>query len=556
MTPRAIRFVHQGRIVEIDDAEPTRTVLQWLREDARCTGTKEGCAEGDCGACTVLVAELADTEPHDFAERLGNEQASVRVAQGDIVVDGVSVRAVNACIRFLPTLDGKALLSVEDLTSVTAEGETLHPAQRAMVECHGSQCGFCTPGFVMSLAATHERHCTVGTVPGRAELADDLAGNLCRCTGYRPILDAGERMFSLPHQTRLPLAGLKPLLEQLSKDLPLRYSRRAATVAATGAQTGAQRLDAHPAPHRFEAPQSLASLAALRLQRPEARLLAGATDVGLWVTKQFRALDDLIWLDRVPELHRIHTTDTLVRIAAAVPLADAWAEIVRHWPTCADMARRFAGPPVRNAGTLVGNLANGSPIGDSAPVLMALDASLVLRRGDAQRKMPLASFYTGYQKNALRTGEFIEAVDIPLPAALPGRQLRAYKQSKRFDSDISAVSAGFAIELNIDRRVTGVRLAFGGMAATVMRAASAEAVLQGQVWDEASLAAATRALADDFQPLTDLRASAEYRKLIAGRLLRRFWLATRGNDAVEDRLLDVYDPVHATLHDSPEGALR
>lgn len=492
MTNRPIRFFHRGQIVDIDVASPTRSVLDWLREDARCTGTKEGCNEGDCGACTVVVGTLA--EP-------GEAQA----------VRGLKLETVNACLQFLPTLDGKALFTVEDLKTMTPD-RALHPVQQAMVECHGSQCGFCTPGFVMSLWAGYEQRCERGDVPTRQALADELSGNLCRCTGYRPILDAGQRMFELP-RAALDTAPVVAALATIASDDTFHYG------------------------DRFFAPRTLDALAALRLAKPEARLLAGATDIGLWVNKQFRALGEIIYVGGVAELRTIEAHDGALRIGAGASLEDAWRALVQRWPSLTDVWLRFASPPVRHAGTMGGNLANGSPIGDSAPILMALDAQIELRRGHHIRCMPLPDFYVDYMKNRLEPGEFVQAIVVPMGSA--ERQVRGYKISKRFDCDISALCAGFAIELD-GETVRSVHLAFGGMAAVVKRAAHAEAALIGQPWNEASLAAAQAALAQDFKPLTDLRASAEHRMRVAANLLRRFWLETRPHDPLPAQALNVF----------------
>ena len=469
-TTRPIHFVHQGRPVAVSGLPATTTVLGWLREHAHCTGTKEGCNEGDCGACTVLL--------------------------GSLQPDGqVAYKPVNSCIQSLPTLDGQALVTVEDLGGN-------HPAQQALVACHGSQCGFCTPGFVMSLAACHQRHTTAGTVPGRQQIADDLSGNLCRCTGYRPILDAGQQMFVSP-TPQLEQARTAQALAALQADAPLVYG-------------DGKRL--------FHAPQTLDALAALRAARPQARLLAGSTDIGLWVNKQFRDLGEVIYLGRVAELQAITVTDGWLQIGAGASLEAAWDAITAHWPAARQMGQRFASRPVREAGTMGGNVANGSPIGDSAPVLIALGAHIVLRQGAAVRSMPLQDFYLDYMKNQLQSGEFVQAVRLPLPAARD--VLRVYKLSKRFDCDISSLAAGLWLQLD-SGTVTDARLAFGGMAGIVKRAAGAEAAVRGQPWTEATAQAAMAALGSDYQPLSDLRASASYRQRAARNLLWRLWLETR-----------------------------
>jgi xanthine dehydrogenase small subunit len=476
MNTRPVRFFHRGALVEHVAPEPTRSVLQWLREEARCTGTKEGCNEGDCGACTVVLGELG--------------------ADGQL-----QLKAVNSCIQFLPTLDGKALFTVEDLA---APGAPLHPVQQAMVDCHGSQCGFCTPGFVMSLWATRERH-AAGSAPTRQQIADDLSGNLCRCTGYRPILDAGEQACAVPG-ARLDAAPVVAVLRQLQADAPL--------ATASG----------------FFAPKTVDELAALLEDRPTATLLAGSTDIGLWVNKQFRPLGDIVWLGAVAELQRIHEQPSTLVIGAGASLEAAWAALAARWPVLNELWLRFAGRPTREAGTMGGNVANGSPIGDSAPVLMALGATLVLQRGARIRRLPLDEFYTGYMKNRREPGEFVRAIELPLPTA--ANSLWAYKISKRFDCDISAVCAGIALTRDAAGLVQAARLAFGGMAAKVQRAAAAEAALIGRPFDAAAAEAAAAALEADFTPMSDLRASAGYRLQVAGNLIRRAALEAGGATAV------------------------
>ena len=476
------RFILDGELIELGRVEPTRTVLQYLREDLLRVGSKEGCAEGDCGACTVVIAELAG--------------------------DALEYRAVNACIQFLPTLDGKALFTVE---SLKASDGSLHPVQHSMVDYHGSQCGFCTPGFIMSMFALYKNN----PAPTRADIDDALSGNLCRCTGYRPIIDACIHMFDYP----APQDSDAQLVEQL------RGLRRQQGVSLELEQA------------RYYAPTTVDELASLYQQNPNARILAGGTDVGLWVTKQLRELPLLIYLGNVAQLKQISQQDNAIEIGAAVTLNDAFAEIVGQYPELNEMFRRFASVPVRNAGTLVGNVANGSPIGDSMPALMVLNTRVKLRQGAAVREMALADLYLDYMKNALQVGEFIEAVEIPVREE--GIILRCYKLCKRYDQDISAICAAFALQLD-DGKVTDIRIAMGGMAAIPKRAALAEASLRGQTWDETAVSVAMQQLEQDFTPLSDMRASASYRARAAGNLLYRFFLETRPQQPLASTAVNVF----------------
>jgi xanthine dehydrogenase small subunit len=499
MTTQTIRFYHQGSVREVAGVPASRTVLQHLREDLHCTGTKEGCAEGDCGACTVVVGELD--------------------AQG-----GIALKAVNACIQFLPTLDGRALFTVEDLRG--ADG-ALHPVQQAMVDCHGSQCGFCTPGFVMSMWALYENQPAAAGLPTRDEINTALSGNLCRCTGYRPIVDAAQKMFDYPHYPRVTLdrKAVAETLRQLQRHDTFEYRAPDARGAAFGS----------PA---FHAPLTLDAFARLRVEHPQARLLAGSTDVGLWVTKQFRDLGDMLYIGNVAELKTVERDAQTLTIGAAVTLEDAYAALAVDYPELAEMWTRFASLPIRNAGTLGGNIANGSPIGDSMPALLALDAEVVLRHGAKTRTLPLDAFYVGYQKTALAVGEFVAALRVPRPAG--DLRFRTYKVSKRYDQDISAVCAAFALRLGKtgdSGTISEARGAVGGRAATPKRAAPTEAALTGATWTESTARQAMSALAADYQPLTDMRASSAYRLKVARNLLWRFHLETR--DDAPLALLDV-----------------
>jgi xanthine dehydrogenase small subunit len=470
-TPSAsstVRFLLDGALVHAARLPPTTTVLEYLRDVARRTGTKEGCAEGDCGACTVVLGELSP--------------------------DGTKVgyRAVNSCIRLLPTIDGQDLVTVE---SLQAQDGTLHPVQQAMVDHHASQCGFCTPGFVMSLFALYLQR----ESPTREQVLEALSGNLCRCTGYRPIIDAALRMGDYP--------------------TPPHWSReQARSPARLQALHGLRRERSLTIPG-FHAPRSIDELAAALEANPGAVVLAGGTDIGLWVTQQLLELPSIIYIGEVTELKRIRSDAAGILIGAAVPLTEAWAAIVSAHPALAELALRFGSPPVRNSGTLCGNIANGSPIGDAMPALIALDAEIELRRGGHTRRLPLDQFYLGYQRKDLSAGEFIVSVSVPAPR--PGLRLASYKLSKRYDQDISAVCAAFAVEHNGDR-ITAARIAFGGLAAIPARARATEAALIGRPWHHDSFESAAAALVEDFEPLTDLRASSEYRLQAAGNLLRRF----------------------------------
>ncbi len=462
----AIRFLLDGELITMD-VGATDSVLDLIRLRLRRTGTKEGCAEGDCGACTVLLGEPSP--------------------------DGTTGwRAVNACILFAPMLDGKALMTVESLAQTGPDGETLAPVQCEMIDRHGSQCGFCTPGFVMSLQARALGG--LGT-EGRT-VADVLSGNLCRCTGYGPILASGD---AVP-------AGSCSAPQTMD------------------ALTGIARTESGPG---WFAPQSSDALAALLLDHPDARIVAGATDVALWVTKQLRDPGTVIFIGDIADLRQIDETPEGLTLGAAVRYSECWDAMARLHPEMGELIRRIAGTQVRNSGTIGGNIANGSPIGDTPPALIALGAQLTLRRGDRRRTIPLEDFFIAYGRQDRAPGEFVETITIPRPTR--DTIVHIAKLSKRFDSDISAVCAAFALTI-ADGRITAARIAFGGMAGTPLRARACESALIGQPWNRATIEAAALALQEDYTPLSDVRGSSAYRLTVAANLLRRLWYAQNHPD--------------------------
>ncbi|MEQ1613309.1 MAG: xanthine dehydrogenase small subunit [Hyphomicrobiaceae bacterium] len=463
-----ITFLLNGKLQRPADVAPTTTLYQLIR-DSGLTGTKEGCAEGDCGACTVALGAIEDGK--------------------------LRLRAVNSCILLVGQLQGKSVTTVE---AISGPAGALHPVQRAMVDNHGSQCGFCTPGFVMSMYVAH-------AMGFRSEHLDDindlLAGNLCRCTGYGPIIEAVRQMMKVPGA---------------SWDIARREAEAKALRAVeidTVAMAGSGR--------KLFSPVSIAELVQVLKYQPNATIVAGATDVGLWVTKQHRELRTIVHIDRIAELRAISRSADVLSIGAAVTYADLPDLLYDHYPALRDLIRRIGSTQVRNSGTIGGNIANGSPIGDMAPALIALDSTLVLRGVNGQRRIPLEDFFIAYGKQDRRTGEFIETIEIPL-AAKP-RNFQCYKISKRRDQDISAVCGAFNIGIE-NGAVKRARIAYGGMAAIPKRAAHVEAALIGEQWSLATIELALSAYAVDYQPISDVRASADYRLTVAQNLLRRCYL--------------------------------
>ncbi len=476
MITRPLHFVRRGQTVTLHQVPPDRTLLELLREDLQCSDTKEGCNEGDCGACTVVLGQ-ADGER-------------------------IQYRAVNSCIRLAHSIQGQALWTAQDLLGPDG---SLHPAQQALVQCHGSQCGFCTPGFVMSLFGMYQNHVAQGRPITRALAQQDLSGNLCRCTGYRPILDAAQTMAELP-RVSVDEAETLQKLKHLS-------------------QAG-QGLEADLA---YFLPDTLAELLRLRSSHPAAQLVAGCTDVGLWVNKGHRRLPKVLDLTRVAELRRVEHYPHHLAIGAAVPLTEAFAALVADRPQLQAFAQRFAGLPVRNSGTLGGNVANGSPIGDSMPLLIALGANVVLMSTRGHRELPLEQLYTGYRQNVMAPDEVLAWIKVP--KAVPQEFSRVYKVSKRFDDDISALCLAVALRLE-GGQIVRASIGVGGVAATPVRASQTEALLTGQPWTEATVQRAMQVLRREFSPISDLRASNAYRVQVLGNLLQRFWLESQGARAI------------------------
>jgi xanthine dehydrogenase small subunit len=474
-----IEFILNGEEVALTRVPPRQTLLDWLRLDKRLTGSKEGCAEGDCGACTVLVG---------------------RLVEGELVYE-----SVNACIRFIGSLHATHVVTVEHLKGKDGK---LHPVQQALVDCHGSQCGFCTPGFVMSLYGLW----LGDSNPSRARIEEALQGNLCRCTGYEPIVKAAEMA------ARLRPADIFDPIEATRERVKARLSE----LALAGPIRMADGTD------ELYVPSTTGELAEIMAIHPHATIVAGATDVGLWVTKQMRPINPVVFINGLTALQTISTGPEAIRIGAGVTYSQALAVLAERYPALGRLIPRIGGEQVRNAGTIGGNIANGSPIGDTPPALIALGAEIALRSREGLRNVALEDFFIEYGRQDRQRHEFVESITVPTLAE--GAHFSVYKITKRRDEDITAVLGAFLVRLE-GGIVTEARLAFGGMAGTPKRAANAEAALVGKPLSEATIRSAMAALDGDFQPLSDWRATSDYRMMVARNLLLRFYLEGQGEDA-------------------------
>jgi xanthine dehydrogenase small subunit len=479
MSLSKLQFIHRNQTIELADVPPQRTLLEVLREDLHACDIKEGCGEGDCGACTVVIGEPRG--------------------------DGVQYKAINSCIRMAHSVHGMAVWTAQDLTQ--SDGAP-HPVQTALRDHHATQCGFCTPGFAMSLFGLYQNK-VCKQQPITPEVAQaHLSGNLCRCTGYRSLVDAACSLNQQPLVTQDDSA----LLAKLSQIAPRPLHED----------------------NTYLQPRNVQELLHARKTHPQAQLVAGCTDVGLWVTKQHQQWPRIIDLTQVKELQRIDTQAEQVRIGAAATLEEAWGALAVERPQLKRFWHRFAGLPVRNSGTLGGNVANGSPIGDGMPLLIALHAQVVLgREADGQhheRRMPLEELYTGYRQNCMQADEVLLYIDVPRPSR--DEWLRVYKISKRQEDDISAVCLAIRLERDAQGLVRDASLGVGGVAATPVRARQTQACLLGHVWDETQLKNAQQQLLKEFQPISDMRASASYRSQVLSNLLQRAWFEDQGMQTV------------------------
>ncbi len=467
MTSNIIKFVYQNRIVEIKNPDPNETLLNYVRTKLKKTGTKEGCAEGGCGACTIVLGELKD--------------------------DKINYSSINSCIMFLPTLHGKQLILVEDLVS---KDGSLHPVQQAMVNYHGSQCGFCTPGFVMSLFSMFKNY------PRFNEnlIKDTISGNLCRCTGYQPIIKAAKSLNSKNKNDQFTKSknDIIKLLKKINNESIIIYKKN----------------------KKYFAPRYVQELKKILKQNINSHLLSGGTDLSLVITKERKDIDSIIYMNSISELNYIKNNNKYIEVGASTPLSKFENYIEKYYSDFTSVLKRYGSVQIRNTATIAGNIATASPIGDTLPLLLSLDAKIVLKSVKKIKIVPLSSFFIDYRKTRLKAGQFIESIRIPL---FPKNIFKAYKISKRFDDDISSVCASFNVQL-INKKIKNIRIAYGGMASIPKRAKYCEKILLNSHINEQVINKAKKALEQDFKPISDMRASAKYRLIVAKNLLQKCFL--------------------------------
>jgi len=464
MTSDFISFIHEDQVVEIKNPDPNETLLNYIRTTLKKTGTKEGCAEGGCGACTVVLGELKNND--------------------------VNYIAINSCITLLPTLQGKQLIIVEDLIS---KDGSLHPVQEAMVSCHGSQCGFCTPGFVMALFSMFKKN-----LKFKDDLIkDSIAGNLCRCTGYKPIVKAAK---SLKNKNKVDQfnQNIKNTIKLLKK-----ISNKSITI--------------YKKDKRYFAPRYIQELKQILKKNINANFLSGGTDLSLGITKEKKDISPIIYMNSIRELNYIKNNKKYIEVGASTPLIDLEHYIKKFYPDFTKILKRYGSPQIRNVGTVAGNIATASPIGDCLPLLLSLNAQVILQDLKKTKILFLDNFFINYRKTKLKKGQFIHSIRIPL---FEKNIFKAYKVSKRFDDDISSVCAAFNLEL-VKNKIESVRIAYGGMAEIPKRAISCEKILLNSLINDETINKAQKALEEDFKPISDMRASGLYRMEVAKNLLEK-----------------------------------
>jgi xanthine dehydrogenase small subunit len=463
MVSNSIRFVFEDKIKEIKNPDPNETILNLIRLRLKKTGTKEGCAEGGCGACTVVLGELKK--------------------------DKIIYNAINSCIAFTTSLEGKHLLIIEDL--IQKDG-SLHPVQSAMVNSHGSQCGFCTPGFIMSLFSMYKNKNSYD----KKTIEESISGNLCRCTGYRPIIDAAK---------------------SLKKNKADQFKKNEKKTISLLKKIRAKNICINNKSKKYFAPRTIDELKKIIKKNKNAEFLSGGTDMSLVVTKQKKDIKNIIYLNSIDELNYIKEKDKYIEVGATTPLIKFEFIIKKYYPDFDRILKRYGSVQIRNVATLAGNMATASPIGDSLPLLLSLDASITIEDFNKKTVIPLKDFFIGYRKTKLKKGQFIRSIRIPV---FKKNIFKAYKISKRIDDDISSVCASFNLTI-INKKIKNIKIAYGGMAATPKRAVYCEKMLLNSNFSEDIILKAQKSLEKDFQPIDDMRASKDYRIEIAKNLLTK-----------------------------------